>query len=598
MNRFTPTARHPLIALVLVSMIGFVADTEAWAQSRVEMVAERYQRPPQFDPSSIGRVDFPITCQVTQVQELFNQGVVWLHVQEFEAAERCFRQASRLDINSAMTWWGLAAANAENTKLANYYIDKAAGLRDRVTPRECHWIEAWMDFLDTDRDEKLRRSKLLSDLDRIAIESPSETEPRAFLVRQIIENRIAGLPILQKSLVDALIDTLERNHPLHPVSCYRVLLWETDHPEHAVASARRIAKTLSGSSTAMTIAGRLFSRIEQVQEALACFEGSYEAACHRSRVEKVCLHEITGIQDNAARWISELRRTTRYRDAIELARNLIELPSLKDQRSEDLALLQSVGSEHGESARPASSSSTVIGQRLLLETLLESKRWQDLNVLLASSYLQSDVPEIVSLREKAVGILKEEFECEHGRDPQVLNPREVTRSEPLVFETPLAPSFSLLDRHEQPISLESFRGNLTLLVFYLGAGCPHCIEQLQMLVPLRAEFNAAGLNVLAISTDSVAGLQETFKVTGAEDAVPFLLVSDASLETFKAYGAFDQLGKLPLHGVFLIDEFGKILWQRIGTKPFMETRDLLQEAKRIGSLRPRYTSAEASVGRD
>ena len=592
MNRFTPTARYLLIFNVLVSWIAVALERVAWAQSRVEIAASRYQRPPQHDPADIGRVDFPITCQVPEVQQLFNQGVVRLHLQELEAAERCFRQASRLDSNSAMTWWGLAVTNAENPKLASYYIEKAGGIRDRVTPRECHWIEAWMDVLDTERDEKLRRNKLLNDLDRIAIESPSETEPRAFLIRQIIENRGAGLPVVQKTLVDALIDTLERDQPWHPVSCYRVLLWEKDQPKYATASARRIAKTLYGSPRAMTIAGRLFSRIEQAEEALACFEGSFQAACHRSRIEKVCLNEIEGIQDNIARWIHELRRTKRYRDAIRLAQNLIELPSLGDQRSEDLALLQSVGSEHRESARPASSSSTVIGQRLLLETLLESKRWQDLNELLASSFLQSDVPEIVALRAKAAGALKDVMEREY------LDREEVTLSQPIVFERPVATSFALQDRYERLISLESFRGNHTLLVFYLGAGCPHCIEQLQMMVPLRAEFNAAGLNVLAISTDSVAGLQETFKVTGAEDAVPFLLVSDASLETFKAYGVFDQLGKMPLHGVFLIDEFGKIVWQRIGKEPFMEARDLLREAKRIGSLRPRYTSADSSIGRD
>lgn len=592
MYRFNPNARYLLIFNVLVSWIAVALERVAWAQSRVEIVASHYQRPPQPDPADIGRVNFPITCQVPEVQQLFNQGVVWLHVQELEAAERCFRHASRLDSNCAMTWWGLAVTNTDNPRLANYYIDKAGFIRDRVTLSERRWIEAWMDFLDTERDEKLRRNKLLNDLDRIAIESPSETEPRAFLIRQIIENRGTGLPIVQKTLVDALIDALERDQPLHPVACYRVLLWEVDQPKHAAASAGRIAKTLYGSPTAMTIAGRLFSRIERVEEALACFEGSFRAACHRSRIEKVCLNEIEGTQDNLVRWIDELRRTRRYVDAIRLAKNLIELPSLKDQRSEDLALLQSVGSEHGESARPASSSSTVIGQRLLLETLLESKRWQDLSALLTSPFLQSDVPEIVALRAKATGVLKDIM------GPEYLDRQEVTLSEPLVFETPLATSFALQDRHERLISLESFRGNHTLLVFYLGAGCPHCIEQLQMLVPLRAEFNAAGLNVLAISTDSVAGLQETFKVTGAEEAVPFLLVSDASLETFKAYGVFDQLGKVPLHGVFLIDEFGKIVWQRIGTKPFMETRDLLQEAKRLGSLRPRYTSAEVSVGRD
>jgi peroxiredoxin len=148
---------------------------------------------------------------------------------------------------------------------------------------------------------------------------------------------------------------------------------------------------------------------------------------------------------------------------------------------------------------------------------------------------------------------------------------------------PAAP-FSLHDRHGRAVSLEQFCGKPLLLVFYLGAGCPHCIEQLQSLTPLKEGFERAEITVVAISTDSVEGLVDTFKVTGAADAIPFQLLSDHAHSAFRAYGAFDSLKQKPLHGSFLVDAHGDILWQNVSREPFMATRLLLNEAIRVLSL--------------
>ena len=123
-----------------------------------------------------------------------------------------------------------------------------------------------------------------------------------------------------------------------------------------------------------------------------------------------------------------------------------------------------------------------------------------------------------------------------------------------------------------------------LFVFYLGAGCPHCIEQLRSLAPLKEGFERAGIAVVAVSTDSVEGLVDTFKVTGAADAIPFQLLSDQAETAFRAYGAFDCLKQKPLHGSFLVDAHGGIIWQNVSPEPFMATRLLLSEAIRVLSL--------------
>jgi hypothetical protein len=47
----------------------------------------------------------------------------------------------------------------------------------------------------------------------------------------------------------------------------------------------------------------------------------------------------------------------------------------------------------------------------------------------------------------------------------------------------------------------------------------------------------------------------------------------------------DQWTQKPLHGSFLIDPHGAILWRYVGREPFMATKPLLKEACRVLNLR-------------
>ena len=46
------------------------------------------------------------------------------------------------------------------------------------------------------------------------------------------------------------------------------------------------------------------------------------------------------------------------------------------------------------------------------------------------------------------------------------------------------------------------------------------------------------------------------------------------------------LRRKPLHGTFVIDPIGRILWQDIGAEPFDDPEFVVQEAKRLLQLHP------------
>ncbi|HJT75665.1 MAG TPA: redoxin domain-containing protein [Gemmataceae bacterium] len=153
---------------------------------------------------------------------------------------------------------------------------------------------------------------------------------------------------------------------------------------------------------------------------------------------------------------------------------------------------------------------------------------------------------------------------------------------PLHWQPTAAPDWTLPDEHGKPVALHDYRGKPVLVLFYLGSGCPHCIAQLDAFEPAAARFAEMGVQLVAVSTDSVAGLRQTFRKSkiGSE----FAVVSDQSLRTFKAYRAFDDFENTPLHGTFLIDGSGRVRWQDVSYEPFTDVRFLLGETKRLLSL--------------
>jgi len=154
---------------------------------------------------------------------------------------------------------------------------------------------------------------------------------------------------------------------------------------------------------------------------------------------------------------------------------------------------------------------------------------------------------------------------------------------PLTFKSWSAPDFTLPTIQGGRFSLEESRKGRrgVLVMFYLGSGCVHCVEQLQAFAPYKQKFESQGVAIIAVSTEDRDKLKDSLKVLAKGEAFPIDLASDSSLTLFKQYGVFDDFEKMPLHGTFLIDPSGKVRWRDVSFKPFTNPEFLLEESKRL-----------------
>lgn len=163
---------------------------------------------------------------------------------------------------------------------------------------------------------------------------------------------------------------------------------------------------------------------------------------------------------------------------------------------------------------------------------------------------------------------------------------------PMFWHPPTAPSWTVTGMDGQAIRNGAAPGQPQLLVFYLGAECSHCVEQLNVIAKHHASFVEAGIILHAISPQQPqqaralrAKLQTGQGPQSLANPEDLPLYSDPALAAFKAFRVFDDFENEPLHGVILLDKDHRIRWLDISYQPFTDIPFLLAEAKRQLSLR-------------
>lgn len=140
-----------------------------------------------------------------------------------------------------------------------------------------------------------------------------------------------------------------------------------------------------------------------------------------------------------------------------------------------------------------------------------------------------------------------------------------------------APRFGLFnDRGERVWLKDSIAQGPTVLVFYYGYGCSHCVAQLFAINDDLRHFRELGANVIALSPDSPADTAEKFAKYGRFD---FSVVSDPDNKAAERYStvipATATTPEDQLHGTFIINREGQVIWAYRGITPFLDNKTLL-----------------------
>jgi peroxiredoxin len=103
-----------------------------------------------------------------------------------------------------------------------------------------------------------------------------------------------------------------------------------------------------------------------------------------------------------------------------------------------------------------------------------------------------------------------------------------------------APLFQAVDLFGNPVDLAAFRGKALLLSFFRNAACALCNLRVHGLIERYADYQRAGLEIVAIFESPAASMRE---YVGKQEA-PFPLVADPEARLYALYGLENSEAKI------------------------------------------------------
>lgn len=276
-----------------------------------------------------GNVTFAATTKSDLAQKFINQGVGQLHGFWYLEAERSFRQAAAIDPDCATAYWGMAMANYNNSKRGKGFIKEAMDRREKASDREKAYIEALNKYLNAATTPSAKNTKRKEDylkaLEEIALKYPKDLEAKAFLALQIYLNR-SGSKIQSYLATNALLQEILTENPMHPVHHFVIHLWDYKKPERALKSASMCGQSAPSIAHMWHMPGHIYSRLKRYND--ACYQQEASARVDHAHMirDRVLPDQIHNFAHNNEWFIRNLLYTGRIHDAVDLAKNMTELP--------------------------------------------------------------------------------------------------------------------------------------------------------------------------------------------------------------------------------------------------------------------------------
>ena len=280
--------------------------------------------------SGMGVVRFPVTTANEQARKFVEQGVAQLHGFWYFESERSFRQAAMLDPDCAIAYWGMAMSNRGTSKRAQGFVAEAVKRKEKAGRREMLLIESFDRFINAkaekDEEKKSRAKRYVSDLEDILIEFPEDIETKAFLCEYFWSGKRDELEMPSNLAIDAMLDDILQQEPLHPAHHYRIHLWDAKKPELALKSSAMGGMAAPAIAHMWHMPGHIYSKLHRYHDAVYQQEASARVDHGHMMKDRVLPDQIHNFAHNNEWCIRNMISIGRAHDAESLARNMLSMP--------------------------------------------------------------------------------------------------------------------------------------------------------------------------------------------------------------------------------------------------------------------------------
>src|SRR5262249_37733611 len=144
-----------------------------------------------------------------------------------------------------------------------YFVAEAAKRKDKVTPRERAYIEAWEErwnSQDTLSDEA-KQARFEHALQEICMKYPEDSEAKLLFANE----RLASA---EPYGIDAILQNILAVSPRHPGALhYRIHLWDRKEPQYILSNSALYGSIATSAAHGQHMVGHIYSGLGMWQEA-------------------------------------------------------------------------------------------------------------------------------------------------------------------------------------------------------------------------------------------------------------------------------------------------------------------------------------------
>jgi peroxiredoxin len=224
------------------------------------------EKPTRIDGIGVSR--FPITAKNPDVQVWFDQGHTLLHSYWFFEAERAFRWCVKLDPDAPMPYWGLA--RAVSGERGRSFMNEASRRKDRATPRERDYIEAWEPLYNESLASNERQNRHRRALEQLILKYPTDIEAKALYGEAVMGNNRVGTDLILRQVLATAPDHPGAHH-------YRIHNWDDEDGVQALDSCRKYGEIVFGIGHALHMPGHIQAGLGMFHEAAISLDAATRA---------------------------------------------------------------------------------------------------------------------------------------------------------------------------------------------------------------------------------------------------------------------------------------------------------------------------------
>ena len=254
--------------------------------------------------SNLGSYTFPISTTNEQAQRYFNQGMILAYGFNHAEAFRSLQAATKLDVNCAMCYWGMAyvlgpninaAMEAADVPTAYAEIQQAIALKSHATQREQAYIEALAQRYSANPVEDrtgldLSYAEAMSDLSE---RYPDDPEAATLYAEALMDTmpwdywRENGTAKPETTVVLNKLKSVIERYPDHPAALhFYIHAVEKEHPELGIEVADRLRDLVPAAGHLVHMPSHIYIRVGRYHDAVVAnlkaiaADESYATQCH------------------------------------------------------------------------------------------------------------------------------------------------------------------------------------------------------------------------------------------------------------------------------------------------------------------------------